>query len=217
MTQQIRRAWWFAIPIFLATLPACSPEPTAPLFFKVTGRVTLTGFLTDEQARFAGTRVVGDPDGVLVELVFGDRVAARTTTVDGVYTFTGIRPGGYLVQAPVIGTVGDVTRPVTVASTDLAVADTLRLVSRGDLYPVPNPSPDTTRVYFQVTGSVPVTVRIMDLAGNPVRQLVNAEIEPGLRLAHWDGRDEHGVPATAPIYWVTFASGSDYRAQLLFR
>lgn len=216
----IRRSGWAAACLALVAVlvqSGCSSKPDEPLLFTVSGHARMTGFLLDANSVFLGTKVVGDPDGAVVELVYGERVLQRATTVKGVYTFHGVSPGGYVVRGPIVGTVEDATRTITVAGTDLAVTDTLRLDSHGDLYPVPNPSVDTCRVFYEVPVDEHVTIRVTHLDGRVVQTLTDHPVLAGLRLAVWDGLDEHGVPATEPYYWVTFESGNDYRAQLLFR
>jgi hypothetical protein len=214
-----RRSQAAAWALFLgaAALLSCAKDTTAPMLFEVAGHVRMTGYLLDADSRFVGTRVVGNPDGVLVELVYGERVVARTTTANGLYRFTGVRPGGYVARAPIVGTVGDQTRLITVATTDLMVADTLKLESTGDLALVPNPAADTCDVYYGLDAGQLTTIRIIRLDGTLVRTLVDHAVDVGLHISPWDGLDDDGHPATESYYWVTFASGSDYRAHLLFR
>jgi hypothetical protein len=126
----------------------------------------------DTNGNFAGTRVVGDAASVPVELVFGDRVVARTLTEGGVYQFHGVAPGGYTARATA-GPLRDETRPFTMVGTDLAVADTLHLTARGDLFPVPNPIGQYTVIYFQLDDTARVDMRVVDLAGNLVRRVVS--------------------------------------------
>src|SRR5262245_16678286 len=80
-------------------LAACEArDTTGPGFYTLSGHVTLTGYLVTPSGDFAGTKVVGDADGVPVELTFGDQVVARTQTVGGVYTFHGLAPGAYVAR-----------------------------------------------------------------------------------------------------------------------
>ena len=206
-------------------LAACSKEPVAPGVHTLSGHVKLTGFLVDAAGNFAGTRVVGDADDVPVELVFGDRVIARTLTVDGVYRFDGIGRGGYTARTA-MGLLHDETNPLTIAHSDVAAADTLRLVAMGDLYPVPNPIGHRTTIYFFLNDTTRVDMRVVDLAGRPVRHVVDHFIFPdGLMAAGWDGRDDsaHVVPYT--MFWLIFEGRSlrdtlgllDERIHLLFR
>lgn len=188
------------------------------------GHVVLVGQLVDGTGRFAGTRVVGDADGVAVELLYGTQVIARTTTVGGVYTFPGLLAGGYRTRCPVNGPIGDQTQVLTIAETDLSVSDTLRVASSGDFYPVPNPVQSETLVYFELADTTRVDIEILGMAGDTVRTLLRAKRPPGLNQVRWDGTDRGGSLSTAPLVWITFTSQPDpteallpdYRAHLLF-
>jgi len=203
----------------LAVVTGCEREPpTGPGGnYSLTGRVQLTGYLVDADGHFAGTRVVEDATGVGVELRYGPDIVARTTTVAGVYRFDGLGPGAYRTSARVVGDIGDETGNLTVARTDVMVGDTLRLVSRGDIYLKPNPSIDTVLLYFTLADTQYVDLRIRDLGGATTRVLFAEEIPPGSRLAIWTGIGMDGQPAPPGLYWATLESGADTRAQLLFK
>jgi len=212
------RVRWAVAMLGSLALSACSREqPAAPGLHSIVGHVRLTGYLVDAGGRFAGTRVVGDADGVRVELAYGDRVVARTSTVDGTYRFSGLGPGAYVARTHLIGAVADTTDVLTISESDVFAADTLRLAARGDLYPVPNPFAQATEVYFEIPDTEQVAVEILDVAGNSVRSLLDTVLAPGLHGVIWDGLDRDGHPATAALYWVTLVAGDDIRAQLLFR
>lgn len=199
-------------------LASCGREPpSAPRAYHLTGHVVLTGFLVDESGLFAGTRVVGNADGVLVELTSAGRVVAQTASVNGVYQFSGLLPGSYIARAPVIGDFFDETEPLRIVSGDLAVADTLRLISRGDLLPAPNPSDSSTTIYFELAAAESVQVRILDMGGRTVRALLDGALPRGPNQVLWDGLDDHDQPATDALYWATLVGPAQTRAQLLFR
>jgi FlgD Ig-like domain len=206
-------------PVLVAVgLGACGRDgPTAPGRYALSGPVILRGFLVDADSRFAGTRVVGDADGVAVELTDGARVLARTTTVGGTYRFTGVGPGAYTVRARVNDAVAYETRTLTVSRNDLAVLDTVRLTSAGDLYPVPNPIDQGAVVYFTMDAFIPVTLEVRDPSGELVRTLDFQGVSPGLFETLWNGLDNAGQPATGPLYWLTYSGPDGDRAQLLFR
>src|SRR5262245_35517970 len=83
----------------LLLVAACSrDQPTAPRVHSLSGHVKLTGFLVSPSGFFVGTRVLGDADGVAVELQRGTEVVARTVTVAGVYRFAGLAPGAYVAR-----------------------------------------------------------------------------------------------------------------------
>ena len=203
----------------LFALGACGrDEPTGPEVHTIRGHVVLTGYLTRPGGSFAGTKVVGDASGVVVELLFADRVVGRTATVGGVYTFPGVPAGYYIARTNVLGLVGDTTEALTVATADVAVRDTLRLQSHGDLYPVPNPIGVGTSLFFEVPDSEIVHLHIEDLSRHLVRTLVpDTGVPAGLNEVPWDGRDEQGQAAPGSMFWAIFRAGPDLRAHLLFR
>lgn len=227
-----RISWWLAL--LAALFCSCGhDEPTAPGLHTISGHVKLTGYLVNANGDFAGTRVVGDADGVPVELLFGDQVVARTTTVDGVYAFHGMAPGAYVARTGQIGPIHDETNPLTIARSDVRAGDTLRLASLGDLFPVPNPAQPRTTIYFYLADTARVEMHILDMAGNPVFRVVPSfQFPPGLWTASWDGRNEGGRQVPDGMYWVLFRGrdphaehdgdvgpgiGDDLRVQLLFR
>ena len=199
-------------------LLACGREPpSAPGVHSITGHVTLTGFLIDGGGGFVGTRVIGDADGVPVELFHGRRSVARTATVDGVYTFTGLAAGDYAARSRVVGTIGDSTETFIIANADVFAGDTLRLASTGDLTQTPNPFQAQTQVWFDLAESTQVVVDVLDLGGNRVRRLLNLGIPKGQNAVIWNGLDQTGHAVSGSTYWITLVAGPDTRAHLLFR
>jgi hypothetical protein len=229
-----RFSWWVALPaVFL--VGACEREPTAPGFYTLSGHVKLTGYLVTPGGDFAGTKVVGDADGVPVDLLFGKQVVARALTVHGVYTFHGVAPGGYIARTS-MGPLEDETMPLTITHSDLAAGDTLRLVAQGDLLIVPNPFRSFTTIYFYLEDTARVNLRITDLSGNPVRQVVDdwtyypaygPNNSPPLTaaVAGWDGRDQNDRLVTGSMYWLRFEGADpshprripDERIHIVFR
>jgi hypothetical protein len=192
-------------------------NPTAPATMSLSGRVRLTSFLVDGNGHFTGTRVVEDADSVDVELLLGQRSLGHTLTVGGAYRFAGLGPGAYKVAASVTGEIADRTPSLTLVDHDIVSGYTLVLTSLGDLFPSPNPSSDVVQVLFQVPDTELVTIRILDTQGRITQHLFSSVMEPGLRELLWNGRDDAGHLVTGQYYWITFESGSDRRAQLLFR
>ena len=62
-----------------------------------------------------------------------------------------------------------------------------------------------------------VDLRILDAQGHVTQHLLSRVLLPGLLDVLWNGRNDNGDLVTGKNYWVTFESGSDTRAQLLFR
>lgn len=203
----------------LSASAGCSrDQATAPDVRALSGHVVLKGYFVDAMGGFAGTRVEGDADNVRVELLLGTRVVASTVTAGGVYRFTGLSMSTYVVRARVGDAIQVETNPMTIAHSEVAVLDTLHLASQGDLLPIPNPSADTMRVYFDLIDPVYLTMQILGANGDTVRTLLDHEGRyPGLNVVEWDGRDRLGNPALAPHYWITLESGFDLRCALLYR
>lgn len=199
-------------------LAGCAEEaPLEPGLHAISGRVRLVGYRSTTGAVVLGPRVVDDADGVPVELEFGTQVVARTATVDGGYRFDGLAPGAYRVRSAVVNRVTDRTDILTVRYTDVVSADTLTLVSDGDLGVAPNPIASGVSFRYTVFARAAVVLRILDLRGRPVMVLADSVAETGVKAAAWAGVDSTGAQASGSLFWATFESGIDQRAQLLFR
>src|SRR5262245_4660857 len=192
-------------------------EPTAPVGgYSLSGHVVLTGFLVDDQGRFAGTRVVSDADSVAVDLYYGPKVVGHAITSRGTYRFDGLTPGAYHARAVVIGDVADESADLTIVRDDLVSADTLRLISKGDLFPIPNPATDVVFVIFDLPDTQQVDIRIRGMRGGITQHLLSKVLLPGHQEVLWNGRDDDGNLVAGKLYWITLESGADRRAQLLF-
>jgi hypothetical protein len=206
--------------VALALAAACakrSTEPDARGTHTLSGRVRLVGFVVRSDGVVEGNRVVDDADGVPVELRSGPTTLTVTHTVDGVYRFPGLAPGAYRARSVVHGGVMDETADLTVKEGDLFSVDTIELRSQGDIHPAPNPSGTFVVVSFGIPDTQFVRLRIQDVRRNVVQSLFGQVLPMGRYEAAWTWRDFTGQPATDPCYWVTFESGADRRAHLLFR
>jgi len=212
-----RRAGHGAEVIGLLLVSGCGREvPTAPRH-TLAGQVVLVGYFTDASANFVGTRVDGHASGVPVELLASGFVVARTSTVNGRYTFPDLEGGSYVARTRITPELFDETVMVRVTDTDLWVLDTLRLRSRGDLYPYPNPFRTALTTMFAVPAREPGSLRVLDIGGSPVRTLIEGTFAPGPHTIAWDGMDARGAPAPAGLYWLVFSDEWGSRVQLVVR
>lgn len=212
------RAIAVALGMALAAVLACGrDEPAAPTLNSVYGHVVLTGYEVRADGRPAGTRVIGDADGVKVDLYYGTERVQSTLTVDGIYRFDGLGRGGYVARTEVLGVIYDQTLPFTMVDYDIAIADTLRLRAVGDLLPVPNPSAGSVAVYFDLPTSQECELDVRDLSGTLVRRVLRTRLEAGLQERFWDGRDEQNRLVGNPTYWLILESDGELRAHLVFR
>src|SRR5712691_7008226 len=146
----------------LLLLSGCGRHSPAAPNPGLSGPVVLVGYLTDSLAKFVGTRVFADADGIPVELVSGPDVVATTTTVKGRYTFTGLKRGSYVARTRVTPDLIAQTHVLTVTEALVMVGDTLRLQSRGDLYPYPNPFRGSVITLFVMPVSAQASLRVLD-------------------------------------------------------
>ncbi len=72
----------------------------------------------------------------------------------------------------------------------------------------PNPFSATTAVSFTLAAKAPVTIRIYDVAGRLVRQLVEGPQGPGPVRVRWDGLSSEGRRVSPGIYLVRVRAGA---------
>ena len=72
----------------------------------------------------------------------------------------------------------------------------------------PNPFNSETTIPYAVGTQGPVTVRLYDISGQLIRELVNQVHAAGQYRVSWDGRDSGGSAASSGVYLVRLASGS---------
>jgi flagellar hook assembly protein FlgD len=51
-------------------------------------------------------------------------------------------------------------------------------------------------------------VMVLNILGQPVRTLVNENLEAGTHRRIWDGRNEQGLEVVSGVYWLRFDAGS---------
>ena len=67
----------------------------------------------------------------------------------------------------------------------------------------PNPFNPSTTIHYSVPdgGAVPLSLKVFDLRGAPVRTLVATVRRPGQYTVFWDGHDDYGRPAASGVYF----------------
>lgn len=64
-----------------------------------------------------------------------------------------------------------------------------------------NPSRGSTELSYSLPSQAGVRLAVYDLRGRLVRELVDTVSGPGVHLITWDGRDRHGIPVSAGVYF----------------
>jgi flagellar hook assembly protein FlgD len=80
-----------------------------------------------------------------------------------------------------------------------------------------------TNISFDIPGSagasVATTIKIYDVSGRLVRELVKRAYSPGRYTVTWDGRNDSGVNASSGVYFFHLMAGdfSDTKKMILLR
>jgi hypothetical protein len=80
-------------------------------------------------------------------------------------------------------------------------------VATGLLGCSPNPFNPLTTISFALTGKQHVTLRIFDVQGRMIRELVDMPVGAGVHSVTWDGRTGSGAAATSGVYFVRMKAG----------
>jgi len=83
----------------------------------------------------------------------------------------------------------------------------------------PNPFNLTTTIYFGVQKRSNVKIVIYNMRGKSIREIVNAEYEPGFYNVKWNGTNSSGIPVSSGVYLYHMISkeGTATKKMLLVR
>ena len=71
----------------------------------------------------------------------------------------------------------------------------------------PNPFIWQTEIRYEIPAREEVSLRIYDVSGRFVRTLVQEEVEAGVWIARWNGKDETGSPVPSGVYLYCLKAG----------
>lgn len=84
------------------------------------------------------------------------------------------------------------------------------------LHPVhPNPFNAATNIRFELAGSAPIKLTIVDASGRLVRTLVDRTMEPGSYDVTWDGTDSSNRRIASGVYYARVQTGGQVRVQTM--
>ena len=75
----------------------------------------------------------------------------------------------------------------------------------------PNPFNPSTQILFSMKEAGLAVVRVYNLNGQLIRELLNEHRAPGEYSAPWDGRDARGIGAASGIYFIRFEMGNEVK------
>ena len=79
----------------------------------------------------------------------------------------------------------------------------------------PNPFNPTTSFYIDVPESGNLLVKVYDVNGRLVKELLNTHVEAGRVSSKWSGKNNFGVMSPTGIYFLQVEAGSNYHVQKL--
>jgi hypothetical protein len=197
----------------------CSKSTSKPIpTHAVTGAVTLSGNLRDDNGTFVDKRLVDDADGVRVYLVRAGIVVDSVLTINGGYRLVGQAGAGYTVSARGGPGVSFASAAFDIGAGDVTIAAPLELTSVGDLTAAPTPFETKVRIHYDLAATGPVQMQAFDLAGLRVATLVDqAAAPPGAHWVIWDGSDDAAQPLPDGAYWIVFSGDGNDWAELVFK
>ncbi|MCK4404108.1 MAG: T9SS type A sorting domain-containing protein [candidate division Zixibacteria bacterium] len=71
----------------------------------------------------------------------------------------------------------------------------------------PNPFNPTTIIEYALPKVSQVKIRIYNILGQKVRNLVDEPQEPGYKTIHWDGKDDGGNEVSSGVYFYRIEAG----------
>jgi hypothetical protein len=75
----------------------------------------------------------------------------------------------------------------------------------------PNPFNPSTQIRFAMKEAGLATLRIYNLSGQLVRELLNEYRAAGAHTTPWDGRDDRGLVSANGVYFIRFEAGNEAR------
>ena len=164
------------------------------------GVVTPDGYEAGALAGSQGALVLSARPGAVDAAVLGAGAGFRGEGVIATVTFRALEDGDPKIHLASADARDPRNRKVSLATSEQA-ANLPPTVTR--LAPaLPNPFRQTATIAFSLAQGGPVDLAVFSVDGRRVRTLVRESREPGEYQVTWDGRDDHGNPMSAGIYFA---------------
>jgi len=73
----------------------------------------------------------------------------------------------------------------------------------------PNPFNPSTQIHFTMKETGPAKLRLYNLNGQLIRELLTESRVAGEHTLTWDGRDTRGVTTASGVYFIRFEAGNE--------
>ena len=77
----------------------------------------------------------------------------------------------------------------------------------------PNPFNPRTTIDFSLDRDAQTNIRVYDVQGRLVRQLVDSYLAAGRRSVTWDGKDDAGAPVASGVYFLRLEAGGQFSSR----
>jgi hypothetical protein len=162
--------------------------------------VTPVGHEAGALAESQGALVLSARPGTVDAAVLGTGAGFRGEGVVATVTFRALKAGDPKIRLASVDARGTQNGKVSLATSE-RVMKPLPAVTQ--LAPAtPNPFRQTATIAFSLAQGGPVELAVFSVDGRRVRTLVREPREPGEYRLTWDGRDDHGNPMSAGIYYT---------------
>jgi hypothetical protein len=162
--------------------------------------VTPVGHGAGALAESQGALVLSARPGAVDAAVFGPGTGFRGEGVVATVTFRPLQAGDPKIRLASADARDPQNHKVSLATSQRVVSP---LPAVTQLAPAqPNPFHQTATIAFSLAQAGPVELAIFSVDGRRVRTLVRESREPGEYRLTWDGRDDHGNPMSAGVYYA---------------
>ena len=162
--------------------------------------VAPAGYAAGALAESQGAMVLSARPGTVDAVVLGTGAGFRGEGVLATVSFHALRAGDPKIHLASADARDPQNGKVRLATSERAVRP---LPAVTQLAPaMPNPFRQTATIAFSLAQGGPVELAVFSVDGRRVRTLVRESREPGEYRVTWDGRDDHGDPMSAGIYYA---------------
>jgi len=164
------------------------------------GVVEPVGYAAGDLAGSQGALVLSARPGTVDAAVLGTGAGFRGEGTVATVAFRALNGGDPKIHLASADARDQQNRKVSLTTSERALKSLPTVTQLS--FATPNPFRQTVTLAFSLAQAGPVELAVYSVDGRRVRTLVREFHEPGEYRVTWDGRDEHGHPMSAGIYYA---------------
>jgi hypothetical protein len=164
------------------------------------GVVEPVGYAAGDLAGSQGALVLSARPGTVDAAVLGTGAGFRGEGTVATVAFRALNGGDPKIHLASADARDQQNRKVSLTTSERALKSLPTVTQLS--FATPNPFRQTVTLAFSLAQAGPVELGVYSVDGRRVRTLVREFHEPGEYRVTWDGRDEHGHPMSAGIYYA---------------